>query len=231
MTTTPPLTRDTLPSVVLVDDSTLFRQGLARLLSAAGVTVTAELSTPAALDAVIRQTQTDVVILDVRMPPTHTDEGLTAAINLRRKHPTVGALVLSTYTESAWASRLLTEGSPAVGYLLKDRVGDVTALVDAIQRIRQGETVLDPEVVKPLIVRNRAVGGLSTLTAREREVLGLMAEGFSTVGISRRLQLSPKTVETHVAAIFTKLPLNGEDNTFNRRVLAVLAFLRESEHH
>lgn len=220
--------RETPPSVVLVDDSTLFRQGLARLLSAAGVTVSAELSTPAALDAVIRQTHTDVVILDVRMPPTHTDEGLNAAITLRRKHPTIGALVLSTYTESTWAARLIGEASPAIGYLLKDRVGDVTALVDAIQRIRRGETVLDPDVVKPLMARNRAYGELSSLTSREREVLSLMAQGFSTIGISRHLQLSQKTVETHVAAIFMKLPLSTEDNTYNRRVLAVLAFLRQS---
>jgi DNA-binding NarL/FixJ family response regulator len=165
------------------------------------------------------------VILDVRLPPTYTDEGIRAALALRRAHPAVGVLVLSTYAEGPWASDLFADGGSGVGYLLKDRVDDVAALVEAVDRVAQGGSVVDPEVVSRLLAVTRRRSLLDPLSAREREVLGLMAEGMSNVGIGSRLFLSPRTVEAHIATIFTKLPLDGDDNTLNRRVLAVLAFL------
>jgi DNA-binding NarL/FixJ family response regulator len=212
-------------SVALVDDSVLFRQGLAGLLSAAGLRVVAEVGDPDRLDEVVMEHRPNVVILDVRMPPTHTDEGIRLAAELRSRYPDLGILVLSTYTEGLWANQLFAAGSKGLGYLIKDRVDDVPALVDAIRRIASGGTVVDPEVVSRLLALTQRRSSLTDLTDREREVLALMAEGRSNVGIGKELFLSPRTVEAHIAAVFTKLPLATEDNTMNRRVLAVLAYL------
>lgn len=228
--TTPPATTPTQSSgrqlsVALVDDSVLFRQGLAGLLSAAGLRVVAELGDEELLDQVLAEQRPDVVILDVRMPPTHTDEGIRLAAHVRQNWPGTGVLVLSTYTEGLWANQLFENGSHGIGYLIKDRVDDVPALVAAIRRVAADGTVVDPEVVSRLLALNQRRSSLAGLTDRERDVLRLMAEGRSNVGIGRELYLSPRTVEAHIAAVFTKLPLDAEDNTVNRRVLAVLAYL------
>lgn len=212
-------------SVVLVDDSALFRQGLAGLLTAAGLEVSAQLSSAEGLVRALDDAHPDVAILDVRMPPTHTDEGIRLATELRSSHPDLGVLVLSTYTEGLWANQLFAGGSKGLGYLIKDRVDDVPALVAAIRRIAAGGTVVDPEVVSRLLALTQRRSSLTDLTDRERAVLSLMAEGRSNVGIGKELFLSPRTVEAHIAAVFTKLPLDAEDNTMNRRVLAVLAYL------
>jgi DNA-binding NarL/FixJ family response regulator len=166
-----------------------------------------------------------VAIVDIRMPPTHTDEGLVAAHEIRASHPEVGVLVLSHYVESTYAMRLLEEHPERSGYLLKERISDVAVLVDALQRIDEGECVLDPTIVSRLVAKPRDESPLAELTEREIEVLSLMAEGHSNDGISRRLFLSPKTVETHVRHILGKLGI-GETPDYHRRVLAVLAFLR-----
>ncbi len=213
--------------VVLVDDSRLFREGLAGLLTAAGITVLAELGDPSALDAVVSQRHPDAVVMDVRMPPTHTDEGIVAALALRSSHPDVGVLVLSTYAEGPWAGDLFRHGATGMGYLLKDRVDDVETLVEAIRRVAGGGSVVDPEVISRLLAVTSRRSNLDPLSDREREVLSLMAEGMSNVGIGNRLFLSPRTVEAYIAAIFTKLPLDADDNALNRRVLAVLAFLQD----
>ena len=213
--------------VVLVDDSALFRQGLSRLLQLAGVRVLAELNAAAPLSALLDAEPPDVVILDVRMPPTHTDEGIRAALTIRASHPHVGVLVLSTYAEGVWAKELFSSGSSGLGYLLKDRVDDVATLVDALERVRAGGSVVDPEVVSRLLAVTSRRTVLDTLTPRERDVLRLMAEGRSNLGIGRALYLSPRTVEAHIASIFAKLPLSDDDNRLNRRVLAVLAFLQD----
>jgi DNA-binding NarL/FixJ family response regulator len=213
--------------VVLVDDSALFRRGLATLLSLAGLSIVGELQSAGALAAVLDQQQPDVVVLDVRMPPTHTDEGIRTALAVRASHPGIGVLVLSTYAEGTWARQLFESGSAGLGYLLKDRVDDVTTLVDAIERVRTGGTVVDPEVVARLVAVTSQRAALDHLTGREREVLTLMAEGRSNVGIGNALFLSPRTVEAHIASLFGKLPLDHDDNTRNRRVLAVLAFLQD----
>jgi DNA-binding NarL/FixJ family response regulator len=213
--------------VVLVDDSSLFRHGLAALLIAGGIEVSAELSSVEAIPAVIGQFQPDVMILDVRMPPTHTDEGIEAAIAIREAWPTIGVLVLSTYAEGTWASKLFHAGTDGLGYLLKDRVDDVAALIDAIRRVASGGTALDPEVISRLLAVTRQQSALKELSDREREVLSLMAEGLSNVGIGKQLHVSPRTVEAYIAAIFIKLPLDAAANTLNRRVLAVLTYLNE----
>ncbi len=230
--TTQPLPASAPPlSVVLVDDSALFRQGLAGLLTAVGLEVSAQLGSSDGLEAVLAETHPDVAILDVRMPPTHTDEGIRLATELRSTHPDLGILVLSTYTEGLWANQLFADGSKGLGYLIKDRVDDVPALVDAIRRIASGGTVVDPEVVSRLLALTQRRSSLTGLTDRERSVLALMAEGRSNVGIGKELFLSPRTVEAHIAAVFNKLPLDAEDNTMNRRVLAVLAYLGDLSGH
>jgi DNA-binding NarL/FixJ family response regulator len=211
--------------VALADDSALFRQGLALLLSSVGVVVSAQASTPDDLLRQLARDPPDAAILDIRMPPTYTDEGLELAERLRGLHPCTGVLVLSTYAVTAYAERLLESGTRGVGYMLKDRVDDVEALCDALARVVAGELVVDPEIVASLLARERRAAELDSLTERERAVLRLMAEGRSNSGIGQRLHLSQKTVEAHVATLLAKLglPPTAEDN---RRVLAVLKWLR-----
>ncbi len=212
--------------VVIAEDEALLREGLARLLGDAGVEVVGHGDTPEKLLALVERHQPDVAIVDIKMPPTHTDEGLVAAQTIRREHPSVAVLVLSHYVDSRYAMRLLEEHPESVGYLLKDRVSNVAVLVDALRRVSEGESVLDPTIVRRLIARPRERGPLAELTDREREVLGLIAEGHSNQAIASRLFLSLKTVETHIRQIFMKLGLE-ESAESHRRVLAVLAYLRQ----
>ena len=211
--------------VVIADDETLLREGLARLLADAGLDVVGKAGTAEELMRRVELTRPDVAIVDIRMPPTHTDEGLVAAQEIRRSHPSVGVLVLSHYVESRYAMRLLEEHPERSGYLLKERVSDLAVLVDALERIADGECVLDPTIVSRLVRKPREESPLDELTEREREVLGLIAEGHSNEGICKQLFLSPKTVETHVRHILLKLGI-GETHEYHRRVLAVLAYLR-----
>jgi DNA-binding NarL/FixJ family response regulator len=211
--------------VVIADDETLLREGLARLLDDAGFQIVGKAASAEDLMRRVERARPDVAIVDIKMPPTHTDEGLVAAEEIRGSHPTVGVLVLSHYVESRYAMRLLEEHPARSGYLLKERVSDVAVLVDALLRIDEGECVLDPTIVSRLIGRPREESPLDELTERELEVLSLMAEGHSNEGICKKLFLSPKTVETHVRHILGKLGI-GDTPDYHRRVLAVLAFLR-----
>jgi DNA-binding NarL/FixJ family response regulator len=211
--------------VILADDAVLIRHGLARLLVDAGVEVAAEVSDAEQLLAAVADEPPDVAVVDIRMPPTHTDEGLRAAREIRSRWPTVAVLVLSQHVEIAYALRLLTGQEAGVGYLLKDRVADVEAFVAALERVAAGSTVVDPTLVAELVGRPRVDHPLTQLSARELEVLALVAEGLTDRGIAQRLYLSNKTVEAHVRSIFRKLELPAEA-TENRRVHAVLAYLR-----
>jgi DNA-binding NarL/FixJ family response regulator len=216
--------------VVIADDSGIFRRGLRLLLEAAGIEVVEDVDdVPRLIDAV-EERRPDVCIIDIRMPPTFTDEGLRAAEEIHRRLPTVGLLLLSTYADTTWAQRLLQSTSGGAGYLLKDRVDDVHQLVEAIHRVGDGRTAVDPEIVTLLVRRNQAVGHLDSLTRRERSVLEMMAQGLSNAGIGRALFLSEKTVEAHAKAVFSKLQLRSENGARdqNRRVLAVLAYLEHS---
>ena len=211
--------------VVLADDAVLFRKGLARLLADAGVDVVGQAGDGENLLELVRSTVPDVAIVDIRMPPTHTTEGLVAALRIREEHPDVGVLVLSQYVETTYAVQLLGPGTGRIGYLLKDRVPDVDEFIDVVQRVGCGGSVVDPQVVAQLLGKRRNPDPLAELTGREREVLALMAEGRSNQAICQRLYLSTKTVETHVSSIFAKLALApASDN--HRRVLAVLTYLR-----
>ena len=217
--------------VVIAEDAALLREGLRRLLEDRGHEVLAAVDEPGALVAAVAADGPDVAIVDVRMPPTFTDEGLRAAIELRRDHPATGVLVFSQYIETRYATRLLAAGAGGVGYLLKDRVADVAEFTDALARVAAGGTALDPEVVSQLLGARlgdrrpgRGTTGLGSLTAREREVLSLMAEGRSNAAIAAELVVSPGAVEKHVAGIFAKLGLPPSDGD-NRRVLAVLRYL------
>jgi len=192
----------------------------------AGIDVVGQAGTPDQLLALVRRHEPEVAIVDIKMPPTHTDEGLVAARTIRRDHPSVAVLVLSHYLDSRYAMRLLEDHSESIGYLLKDRVSNVAVLVDALHRVSEGESVLDPTIVRRLVSRPRERGPLAELTGREREVLGLIAEGHSNRAIGDRLFLSPKTVETHIRQIFMKLGLEEAPDS-HRRVLAVLAYLRQ----
>jgi DNA-binding NarL/FixJ family response regulator len=211
--------------VVIADDSVLFREGLARVLTEAGIEVAALVGDGDALRGAVAEAKPDVAIVDVRMPPTQTDEGTRVAREIRAEDPSVAVLVLSQTIEVRHAFELFSEQPEGFGYLLKDRVLDVDEFVESVRRVARGGTVVDPEVVGQLIGRRRMHDPLEELTPREREVLELMAEGLSNQGICRKLVLSPKTVETHVHSIFGKLSLPQEPDE-HRRVLAVLAFLR-----
>jgi DNA-binding NarL/FixJ family response regulator len=211
--------------VVIAEDEALLREGLARLLVDAGVEVVARVGNPADLLRVVDRLLPHVALIDIKMPPTFSEEGLVAAREIRARHPKVGCLVLSHYLESGYAMRLLQEQPEAVGYLLKDRVSDVAVLVDALHRVAEGECVLDPTIVRRLIGRPRERSALDELTDRERGVLTLIAEGQSNRSISASLKLSPKTVESHIRQIFMKLDLE-ETPEYHRRVLAVLRYLR-----
>ncbi len=197
------------------------------LLEASGAQVTASTPSGTELLAVVRANPPDVVILDIRMPPSFTDEGIRTAAELRGLYPQLGILVLSTYAETRYASQLLEAVSTGVGYLLKDNVTDVSALMDSLARVAAGETVIDPIIVRRLLHRNRKQSKIDMLNERERTVLRHMAEGRSNLGIAKELFLSPRTVETHVTSVFTKLGLDQTD-TENNRVRAVLTFLRSA---
>jgi DNA-binding NarL/FixJ family response regulator len=211
--------------VVIAEDAALFREGLIRLLEDRGHQVCAAVADGDALLAAVAEHHPDVAVVDVRMPPTHTDEGLRAALELRRDHPGTGLLVFSQYIETRYAARLLEGNASGVGYLLKDRVADVAEFAEALARVAAGGTALDPEVVSQLLGASRHASGLVGLTPREHEVLSLMAEGRSNAGIASALVISPGAVEKHVASIFGKLGLPPAEGD-NRRVLAVLRYLR-----
>src|SRR5204863_3923069 len=211
--------------VVIADDAPLIREGVTRLLTENAVEVVAQVGDADALLACVRDLRPDVALIDVRMPPTHTDEGLRAAHEIRSHYPGTAVLVLSQHLEPEYAMRLIDEKQGRAGYLMKERVGRVEQLLDALERVAAGECVVDKAVVEELLTRRRQVDPLEGLTPREREILGLIAEGRSNQGICRALWLSPKTVETHIRGAFAKLGIK-EAPEDNRRVLAVLAYLR-----
>jgi DNA-binding NarL/FixJ family response regulator len=216
--------------VAIADDSALFRSGLALLLEAAGIQVSLQARSGTELVAQLGQPKrppVDAVIVDIRMPPSFTDEGIVTAHEVRRLSSTMGVLVLSTYVETAYAVRLMAEGSAGLGYLLKDHVDEIDSLREALERVVAGESVIDPEIVRRLL-RPQGRVAAEHLTERERAVLSLMAEGRSNAGIAARMQVSLKTVEGHVRNIFTRLGLESDADD-NRRVLAVLSWLRTLE--
>ena len=208
--------------VVIADDAVILRDGLAQLLELRGHTVVAAVRDAEALERAVAEHVPDIAVIDIRMPPTHTDEGLRAALRLRRDHPGVGILLFSQYVETRYVKDLVAESAAGVGYLLKERVADLDDFVDALRRVAGGGTALDPEVLPHLLGAPR--GALDALTPREREVLALMAEGRTNDAIARRLVVSGRAVEKHIANLFTKLglPPSGDDH---RRVLAVLRYL------
>jgi DNA-binding NarL/FixJ family response regulator len=210
---------------VIADDSVLLREGVVRILAEAGFDVVGQAGDADELMLKVRSYSPDVAVVDIRMPPSHTDEGLRAAQEIREKHPGVGVLVLSQYIEPAYAMELLAESDEGVGYLLKDRVSDVNEFADAVRRVADGGSALDPAIVSQLVGRRRGDDPLGELTPREREVLGLMAEGRSNQGIAQRLVVTERAVEKHVTSIFSKLMLPAA-TADHRRVLAVLAYLR-----
>jgi serine/threonine-protein kinase len=211
--------------VVIADDAMITREGIARLLEEAGVEVAGQADEASALLHRVAAERPDVAIVDIKMPPTHTDEGIVAAQRIRTEFPDVGVLVLSSYVEPSYALRLLAEHPTRTGYLLKERVFDIAVLIDAVRRIGEGETVIDPTIVARLLARRRIDNPLERLTKREREVLELVAEGRSNRAIAQALFVTESTVEAHVKQIFTKLALDSGPDS-HRRVLAVLAFLR-----
>jgi serine/threonine-protein kinase len=210
--------------VIVADDEVLLREGLARLLTEAGFEVSGMAGDASELTRLVELRRPDLVVVDIKMPPTHTDEGLAAAQEIGERHPDIGVLILSHYLEPRYAMRLLEHHRGRAGYLLKERVSDVAVLADALRRIADGECVIDPTIVARLVARRHA-GPLQELTERERQVLALMAEGHSNEGIGERLFLSPRTIETHIRQIFLKLNLR-ETPAYHRRVVAVLTFLR-----
>jgi DNA-binding NarL/FixJ family response regulator len=211
--------------VVVADDVMLTRAGITRLLNEAGVDVVGEAADAENLLREVAAKRPDIALVDIRMPPTHTDEGLVAAQAIRTQHPDVGVLVLSQYVEPVFAMRLIEDHPERSGYLLKERVFDIAILVDALRRIAEGDTVIDPTIVSRLVGNQHRRGALAALTAREQEVLAMIAEGLSNRAIADRLHLSERTVEAHVTQIFLKLQLPDTPDR-HRRVLAVVAFLR-----
>lgn len=211
--------------VVIADDSVLLRAGLERLLSDAGFEVVASVGDAPSLLQAVQEHRPDVAVVDVRMPPGCSDEGLRAAVTLRRVAPETGVMVFSQYVEEPAAQELLALGARGVGYLLKDRVADVSEFIDAVTRVARGGTALDPEVIAQVMARRRRDDPVASLTPRERDVLTLMAEGRSNTAIAQRLEIGEGAVEKHVSHIFSKLALEPDDSD-HRRVLAVLAFLK-----
>jgi DNA-binding NarL/FixJ family response regulator len=209
---------------VIAEDSVLLREGLVRLLTDAGLEVIAAVEEPEALLRAVDEHRPDICVVDIRMPPTHTDEGVRAALVIRAQHPGVAVLMLSQYVEERYATDLIASDTRGFGYLLKDRVADVTEFVEAVRRVGAGGTALDPEVVSQLLVRSRRKDPLGALTPRETDVMRLMAEGRSNNGIATELVVSEGAVEKHVSSIFTKLALPPAEQD-HRRVLAVLRYL------
>ena len=210
--------------VVIAEDSVLLREGLVRLLTDAGLEVVAAVEEPEALLRAVDEHRPDICVVDIRMPPTHTDEGVRAALVIRAQHAGVAVLMLSQYVEERYATDLIASDTRGFGYLLKDRVADVTEFVEAVRRVGAGGTALDPEVVSQLLVRSRRKDPLGALTPRETDVMRLMAEGRSNNGIAAELVVSEGAVEKHVSSIFTKLALPPAEQD-HRRVLAVLRYL------
>jgi DNA-binding NarL/FixJ family response regulator len=211
--------------VVIADDSVLLREGIASLLTGAGIEVVAQASSGDELQGLVDEHAPDVAIVDIRMPPTQTDEGLRAAHSIRERHPRLGILILSQHVEVGIAMRLLAENPAGLGYLLKDRVTAVGEFVDTLGRVATGGSALDPQIVSRLLVSSGDRGPLSSLTPREREVLSLVAEGRSNKGIGEQLVITQRAVQKHVSSVFDKLGLPAGDDD-NRRILAVLAYLR-----
>jgi len=213
--------------VVIADDSALIREGVARVLADAGFDVVAQVENAVELMGAIARQRPDVAVVDIRMPPTHTDEGIRAARRIREAHPGVGVVVLSQHAEPEYAMELLGEGTDGVGYLLKDRIADIDEFAAAVRRVASGGSALDPSIVGLLVARKRRADPLEALSGREREVLSAMAEGRSNHAIAERLVVTPRAVEKHITNIFEKLGLDGTADD-HRRVLAVLTFLRAS---
>jgi DNA-binding NarL/FixJ family response regulator len=215
------------PRVVIADDSVLLRTGVARLLEDEGIDIVAEVGDVEALLAAIEEHQPDLAIVDVRMPPSFSDEGIHAALRIRETWPEVGVLVLSQYVDEKYATELLSRGTRSIGYLLKDRVPDIDDFVESVHRVLAGGSALDPEVVGQLVARTkiRTSTVVERLSGREYEVLGQMAQGLSNNAIAERLFVAPRSVEKHIRSIFTKLDLSHDEQDHNRRVLAVLRYL------
>jgi DNA-binding NarL/FixJ family response regulator len=212
-------------SVAIAEDSVLLREGISRILSDAGLDVVAAYDNAEALLMRVRSLPPDIVIVDIRLPPTHSDEGMRAALQIRRRHPGVAVLVLSQYVELGLAMQLLSESAEKVGYLLKDRISDVSDFVDAVRRVANGGSAIDPKIVSTLLQRRRADDPLARLTPREREVLELMAAGTSNQGVADKLVITLRAVEKYVSSVFDKLGLPSTRSE-SRRVLAVLLYLR-----
>jgi serine/threonine-protein kinase len=211
--------------VIVAEDTLITREGIVHLLETAGIEVVAQVDSADRLHALVEELQPDAVVVDIRMPPSHTDEGLVAAAGLRRAFPDLGVIVLSHYLEPGYAVRLLSGGEERVGYLLKERIFHPAVLVDALRRVTEGEVVVDPTIVTRVLGRRRVDDPLAELSAREREVLALVAEGYSNKAVAERLFVSDRTVEAHMAQVFSKLGIEGSPDS-HRRVIAVLTFLR-----
>ena len=214
--------------IVIAEDDALLREGLASLLRAEGLDVVATAPGPEAFLEVVDEQRPDVAIVDVRMPPTHTDEGIVAAVEARRRHPELAVLVLSAYVEQSFATDLLAGGAHRLGYLLKERVGRVEEFRAALNRVAEGGTAIDPEVVAQLMTRSRPDPGMERLSPRERDVLALMAEGLGNTAISQKLVVTEGAVHKHIRSIFARLDLAPTDHT-DRRVVAVLKYLEDGE--